>query len=208
MADVSAGTESTPDKKVTVSAGSKKRSDDLSQKPKYRLKNGLTSANGKDYNIIKKVEGMNRTRSMSRSSSRTKNYIDRGREIGRMMDTKSSELGGVLTRTRSSSKQRPQSRSPMSFLSCERSSSRQDSEIKPSDLKSHQSRSRMGKGILKKMRSLNRIRKPSQDTEPRSWNSSRGGDRVIEYSERPISRGRRREAVDMPTSEMPPKTKS
>jgi len=155
MADLSAGiTGSTPDNKMPVSAGSQPRSDALPPKPKYRSKNGLTSANGKDYIIIKKVEGMNRTRSMSRggrSSSRTKNYIDRGREIGgRMMDTKSSELGGVLTRTRSSSKQRPQSRSPMSFLSCERSSSRQDSEIKPSDLKSHQSRSRMERAFLKR----------------------------------------------------------
>jgi len=210
MADVSAGIrESTPDKKVPVSAGSQPRSNALPPKPKYRSKNGLTSSDGKDYNIIKKVEGMNRTRSMSRngrSSSRTKSYIDRGRETERMMDTKSSELGGVLTRTRSSSKQRPESRGPMAFLSRGRSSSRQGSaEIKTSDSKGHRSRSRMGKGILKKMRSLSRSRKPSQDTEPRGRSSSRGGDRVNDYSERPTSRGRRRETLDMPASEMPPR---
>lgn len=176
--------------RMPASSGAPPRSDALPPKPKYRGKSGLTDTKGKDYNIIKTVEVMNRSRSSSRgpsprSHSRTKNYIDKARETNRMMDTKSSELGGVLTRTRSTSKQRPESRGPKGFLSRGRSkSSRQESDYedsRQSSSKSNRSKSRMGKGFLKKMRSLSRRRKSSPEAEtPRGRSSSRGNRGVEE----------------------------
>lgn len=118
-----------------------------------------------------------------------------------MKDTKSTELGGVLTRTRSNSRQRPESRGPISLFSRGRSiSSRQDNDAKDaqsSDGKVGRSRSRMGKGLLKKMRSLSRRRKYSPDA-PRGRSDSRGPpQRGFEHLERPDVRGRRR---DIPPS--------
>jgi len=210
MAGVSAGYMESIDL-APESGSSQPRSNTKPPKPKYRSSNGLTTSSGKVYKVIEKVERMNRARSHSRggrsnSTSRTKNCIDRSIETDRMMDTKSSELGGVLTK-RSSSKQRPESRGPMAFLSRGRSSSRQSSkdDASTSGSKVHRSRSRLGKGLMKKMRSLSRIRKPSNDNEPRGRSSSRGRDRGNEYSERPVSRGRRCDFVGGANSEMPPR---
>ena len=98
------------------------------------------------------------TESTAGSQPRSSGLPPKPKETGRMRNTKYSELGGALRRTKSLG--------PMRFLSRGRSSRRQDSEIKPSDSKSHRSRSRRGKGILKKIRSLSFIGKSSQDTEP------------------------------------------
>jgi len=179
--------------RMPASSGGPSRPDALPPKPKYRGKSGLTDTDGKDYNIIKTVEGMNRTRSNSRgpsprSHSRTKNYIENARDKTRMMDTKSSELGGVLTRARSTSKPRAESRGPRGFLSRGRSkSSRQVSDYdegQQSSSKSSRSKSRMGKGFLKKMRSLSRRRKSSPEAVTQRGRTHSRVNRGVEESER------------------------
>jgi len=122
--------ESTLANKIPTSSEPPPRPDTLPFR--YRVKPGLSNTSGKDYKIIKRIEVMNRSRSISRgtnkkNSRRSTNYIDKGEEKNRMMDTKSSELGGVLTRLRSSSRQRPDSKASITFLSRGRdNSSRQN----------------------------------------------------------------------------------